>query len=88
MIVTPGGLLLFAGLYESWYTENDRSEMTRTAVMCATNVAIFVISRSHDSIADEHAVEVWLRSLLLRYGLLTSDPLFKANPISQVAASP
>ena len=35
-----GGLILFAGLYESWYPEEDRPEVTFTIVTCAANAAI------------------------------------------------
>ena len=38
-----GGLLLFAGLYESWYPEKDRPELTFTIVTCAANALIAAI---------------------------------------------
>jgi putative SOS response-associated peptidase YedK len=35
-----GGLMLFAGLYESWYLERNQPEVTFTIVTCAANAAI------------------------------------------------
>ncbi|MGO9607996.1 MAG: SOS response-associated peptidase [Candidatus Binataceae bacterium] len=57
-----GGLLLFAGLYESWHPEKDRSETTFTIVTCAANA---VISEVHDRmpvVLDERAAEDWMNT--------------------------
>jgi len=55
-----GGLLLFAGLYESWYPEEDRPELTFTIVTCAANA---LIAATHDRmpvVLDERAAEDWM----------------------------
>jgi len=40
-----GGLMLFAGLYESWYPERNQPEVTFTIVTCAANA---VVAEIHD----------------------------------------
>ncbi len=42
-----GGLLLFAGLHESWYPEKNRPALTFTIVTCAANDAIAAIHDPH-----------------------------------------
>ena len=52
--------MFFAGLYESWYPERNKPEVTFTIVTCAANA---VISEIHDRmpvILDERAVEDWM----------------------------
>jgi putative SOS response-associated peptidase YedK len=55
-----GGLMLFAGLYESWYPEKDRVEMTFTIVTCAANMAIAEIHDRMPVVLDEHGAEDWM----------------------------
>ena len=55
-----GGLLLFAGLYESWYPEKDRPELTFTIVTCAANAAIATIHDRMPVVLDERAAEDWM----------------------------
>jgi putative SOS response-associated peptidase YedK len=54
------GLMLFAGLYESWYPEKDRSEVTFTIVTCAANAAIADIHDRMPVVLDERAAEDWM----------------------------
>jgi putative SOS response-associated peptidase YedK len=55
-----GGLLLFAGLYESWYPEKDRPELTFTIVTCAANALIVPIHDRMPVVLDERATEDWM----------------------------
>jgi putative SOS response-associated peptidase YedK len=55
-----GGLMLFAGLYESWYPERDRPEVTFTIVTCAANAAIAEIHDRMPVVLDERAAEDWM----------------------------
>ena len=55
-----GGLMLFAGLYESWYPEKDRPEPTFTIVTCAANDAIAAIHDRMPVVLDERAAEDWM----------------------------
>jgi len=55
-----GGLLLFAGLYESWYPEKDRPELTFTIVTCAASATIAAIHDRMPVVLDEHAAEDWM----------------------------
>jgi putative SOS response-associated peptidase YedK len=55
-----GGLMLFAGLYKSWYPEGDRPEVTFTIVTCAANAAIAEIHDRMPVILDERAAEDWM----------------------------
>jgi len=55
-----GGLMLLAGLYESWYPEKGRAEVTFTIVTCAANAAI---AETHDRmpvVLDERGAEDWI----------------------------
>jgi putative SOS response-associated peptidase YedK len=54
------GLLLFAGLFESWYPEKDRPEVTFTIVTCAANAAIAAIHDRMPVLLDERAAEDWM----------------------------
>ena len=52
--------MLFAGLYESWYPERNKLEVTFTIVTCAANA---VIGEIHDRmlvILDERVAEDWM----------------------------
>jgi putative SOS response-associated peptidase YedK len=55
-----GGLLLFAGLYESWYPEKDRPALTFTIVTCAANAAIAAIHDRMPVVLDERAADDWM----------------------------
>jgi len=55
-----GGLMLFAGLYESWYPEKDRPEVTFTIVTCAANAAIAEVHDRMPVVLDERAAENWM----------------------------
>lgn len=52
--------MLFAGLYESWYPEKDRAEVTFTIVTCAANAAIAEIHDRMPVVLDERAAEDWM----------------------------
>jgi putative SOS response-associated peptidase YedK len=52
----PGGLL-FAGLYESWYPEKDRPELTFTIATCAANALIAAIHDLMPAVLDERAAD-------------------------------
>ena len=54
--------MLFAGLYESWYPEKDRPEMTFTIVTCAANAAIADIHDRMPVVLDDRAAEDWMNS--------------------------
>jgi putative SOS response-associated peptidase YedK len=55
-----GGLLLLAGLYESWYPEGNQPEVTFTIVTCAANAAIAEVHDRMPVVLDERAVEDWM----------------------------
>src|SRR5713101_8887915 len=52
-----GGLMLFAGLYESWYTERNQPEVTFTIVTCAANAVIAEIHDRLPVVLDDRAAE-------------------------------
>jgi putative SOS response-associated peptidase YedK len=51
---------LFAGLYESWYPQKDRPELTFTIVTCAANTLIAAIHDRMPVVLDERAAEDWM----------------------------
>ncbi len=55
-----GGLLLFAGLYESWYPEKDQPELTFTIGTCAANAATAAIHDRMPVVLDERAADDWM----------------------------
>lgn len=55
-----GGLMLFAGLYESWHPQKDQVETTFTIVTCAANAAISEIHDRMPVVLDERAAEDWM----------------------------
>jgi putative SOS response-associated peptidase YedK len=57
-----GALMLFAGLYESWYPERNQPEVTFTIVTCAANAAIAEIHDRMPVVLDEQAAEDWMNS--------------------------
>ena len=52
--------MLFAGLYESWYPERSKPEVTFTSVTCAANAVIGEIHDRMPVILDERAAEDWM----------------------------
>ena len=55
--------MLFAGLYESWYPERSKPEVTFTSVTCAANAVIGEIHDRMPVILDERAAEDWINPL-------------------------
>jgi putative SOS response-associated peptidase YedK len=55
-----GALLLFAGLYESWYPAGDQPEVTFTIVTCPANATIATIHDRMPVILDEGGAEDWM----------------------------
>jgi putative SOS response-associated peptidase YedK len=55
-----GGLLIFAGLYESWYPEGNQPEVTFTIVTCAPNAAIAEVHDRMPVVLNERAAEDWM----------------------------
>jgi putative SOS response-associated peptidase YedK len=68
-----GGLLLFAGLYESWYPEPRRPTVTFTIITCPANATISTIHDRMPVVLDEAGAE----------GL---DESARADRIAQAAA--
>jgi putative SOS response-associated peptidase YedK len=52
--------MLFAGLYESWYPEMDRAEVTFTVMTCAANAAIAEIHDRMPVVLDAREAEDWM----------------------------
>jgi putative SOS response-associated peptidase YedK len=55
-----GGLILFAGLYESWYAQPNRGALTFTIITCAANALIGSIHDRMPVILDDRAAEDWM----------------------------
>src|SRR6266851_3830615 len=55
-----GGLLIFAGLYESWYPEGNQPEVTFTIVTCAASAAIAEVHDRMPVVLNERAAEDWM----------------------------
>ena len=55
-----GGLMLFAGLYESWYPEPNRPQVTFTIVTCPANALIGAIHDRMPVVLDEGGAEDWM----------------------------
>ncbi len=88
-----GGLMLFAGLYESWYPEKDRPEITFTIVTCAANAAIAEIHDRMPVVLDERAAEDWMNPRepdplsLKRLLVPASSDLLSVRPASPLVNS-
>jgi putative SOS response-associated peptidase YedK len=54
------GLMLFAGLYETWYPTRNHPEVTFTIVTCAANATIAAIHDRMPVILDEGGAEDWM----------------------------
>jgi putative SOS response-associated peptidase YedK len=52
--------MLFAGVYESWYPERNKPDVTFTIVTCAANEVIGEIHDRMPVILDERAAEDWI----------------------------
>src|SRR6266478_6135590 len=55
-----GGLMLFAGLYETWFPKRDQPEVTFTIVTCEANELIGEVHNRMPVILDERAAEDWM----------------------------
>jgi putative SOS response-associated peptidase YedK len=55
-----GGLMLFAGLYESWYPERNQPEVTFTIITCTANATVAAIHNRMPVILDEGGAEDWM----------------------------
>jgi putative SOS response-associated peptidase YedK len=55
-----GGLILFAGLYESWYPAPNQPALTFTIITCAANATVAAIHNRMPVILDEGAAEDWM----------------------------
>lgn len=54
------GLILFAGLYESWYPAQNQPELTFTIITCVANAAISPIHDRMPVILNESKAEDWM----------------------------
>lgn len=90
---SDGGLLLFAGLYESWHPEPDESETTFTIVTTTPNSLISPIHDRMPVILPEEAVDQWLFGSEAEIEKLTSllvaapDSLLSSRPVSTLVNS-
>jgi len=88
-----GGLMLFAGLYESWYPERNQPEVTFTIVTCAANAAIAEIHNRMPVVLNERAAEDWMNPreqdpLSLKRLLVPASPdLLSVRPASPLVNS-
>jgi putative SOS response-associated peptidase YedK len=55
-----GGLILFAGLYESWYPAPNQPVLTFTIITCAANATVAAIHHRMPVILDQGAAEDWM----------------------------
>jgi len=55
-----GGLLLFAGLYETWFPKPDEPELTFTIITADANVVVAEVHDRMPVILDDAAVDHWL----------------------------
>ena len=74
-----GGLVLFAGLYESWYPARNQPDLTFTIVTCAANATVAAIHSRMPVILDEDAAEDWMNPheknpLAVKSLLVTAPP--------------
>ena len=88
-----GGLMLFAGLYESWYPERNQPEATFTIVTCAANAAIAAIHDRMPVVLNERAAEDWMNpreqdpQSLKRLLVPASSDLLSVRPASPLVNS-
>lgn len=55
-----GHLILFAGLYESWFPEKGKPEMTFTIVTCEPNALVSPIHDRMPVILDDRSADDWM----------------------------
>jgi putative SOS response-associated peptidase YedK len=85
--------MLFAGLYESWYPEKARAEVTSTIVTCAANAAIGEIHDRMPVVLDQRAAEDWMNPQerdplsLKRLLVPVADDLLAIRPASPLVNS-
>ncbi len=90
---SDGGLLLFAGLYESWHPEPEEWETTFTIVTTTPNSLISPIHDRMPVILPEEAVDLWLFGSEAEVEKLTSllvaapDSLLSVRPVSTLVNS-
>ena len=88
-----GGLMLFAGLYESWYPERNQAEVTFTIVKCAATAAIAEIHNRMPVVLGQQAAEDWMNlreqdPLSLKRLLVPASPdLLSVRPASPLVNS-
>jgi len=88
-----GGLILFAGLYESWYPEKNQSQVTFTIVTCAPNELIAPIHDRMPVVLDEPDADDWMNPLeskpssLKRLLVPAPDDSLVASPASPLVNS-
>ena len=89
-----GKLMLFAGLYEDWFPEKDKPEMTFTIVTCDSNAVTRPIHNRMPVILSERDADDWMNplekdpSLLKRLLVPAPDELLVAQPASTLVNSP
>ena len=57
-----GGLILFAGLYQSWFPEKNHPQMRFTIVTCAANGVMLIHDRM-PVVLDERGADDWMNPL-------------------------
>jgi putative SOS response-associated peptidase YedK len=88
-----GGLLLFAGLYESWHRTPDQSETTFTIITCPANELIVPIHDRMPVILNDRDAEDWMNPLeqqprsLKRLLVPAPADLLVAQPVSPLVNS-
>jgi putative SOS response-associated peptidase YedK len=90
-----GRLVLFAGLYESWYPAKDEPETTFTIITCAANKFIMPIhDRMPVILPDDEAAEDWMNPreakpvTLKRLLVPAADSLLVMSEASPLVNSP
>jgi putative SOS response-associated peptidase YedK len=88
-----GKLLLFAGLYESWFPEKDKPEQTFTIITCDANATIAAIHNRMPVILSDRDAEDWMNPAesnpisLKRLLVPASDDLLDIQTASTLANS-
>lgn len=83
-----GGLILFAGLYEEWYPEPDRPELTFTIMTTSANATVEPVHDRMPVIVPDAVVDDWLFARERDMDRLKSmlvpapDDLLTATPVS------
>jgi putative SOS response-associated peptidase YedK len=85
------GLILFAGLYESWYPERGRPELTFTIVTSAANATLAPVHDRMPVILSDRDADDWMNprepnpSTLKRLLVPTADDVLVMTPASPLA---